>query len=189
MKANFFKSMRLTIATVAVFSGLYTLAILGAAKFLGPAGGKVQLYDPSGTNTGAVLLGQAFSKPEYFWGRPSAVNYDASGSAGSNKGPTNPEYLELVSQRIDTFLAYNPGVERKSVPSELVTASGSGLDPDISPTSALIQVPRISAVRGIPEEAIRGLIIKLTEPPLLGLFGTEQVNVTKLNIELDGLQK
>ncbi len=189
MKENLFISVRLTIAAIVVFSGLYTLALLGAAKFLGPAGGKVGLYDPSGVNTGAVLLGQAFSDPKYFWGRPSAVNYDASGSAGSNKGPANPEYLELVKQRIDTFLAHNPGVEISSVPSELVTASGSGLDPDISPASAMIQVQRISAARGIPEAVIRELINKLTSAPALGLFGTERVNVTKLNIELDGLQK
>ncbi|HQY12236.1 MAG TPA: potassium-transporting ATPase subunit C, partial [Ferruginibacter sp.] len=120
--------------------------------------------------------------------RPSAVDYNAAGSAGSNKGPKNPDYLKQVQDRIDSFLVHNPGVKKEEIPAELVTASGSGLDPDISPAGASVQVKRIAAVRKLAEATIISLIDKQTEKPLLGFMGPAKVNVLKLNIALDKLK-
>ena len=189
MKENFLKSLRLTLVSIIIFSGIYLMIILGFTKALVPGGGSVQLTNPSGVNTGGINIGQSFSESKYFWGRPSAVNYDASGSAGSNKGPTNPDYLEIVKQRIDTFLVKNPGVERKDIPSELVTASGSGLDPHISKQSAVIQIPRIAKARNIHDSDLMKLVEKNTEGSELGFFGRERINVLRLNISLDESQK
>lgn len=134
-------------------------------------------------------IGQSFTEPQYFQGRPSAVNYNAAGSGGSNKGPSNPGYLDIVQERIDTFLKYNPGVAKQDIPADLVTSSGSGLDPDISVASARIQVPRIAAQRNISESELQQLIQQYTQKPLLGLFGPERINVLELNIALDKLSK
>jgi potassium-transporting ATPase KdpC subunit len=113
------------------------------------------------------------------------VGYNAAGSGGSNKGPSNPDYLKDAQARIDTFLAHNPGVDRANVPAELVTASGSGLDPHLSPAAAQVQVRRIARVRGISEEKLVQLVDKHTNGPLLGLFGPSTVNVLALNSALD----
>jgi len=137
---------------------------------------------------GYALIGQKFTDDKYFWSRPSAVDYNAAGSAGSNKGPTNPEYLKQVQDRIDTFLAHNPGVRKEDIPAELVTASGSGEDPDLSPAAAKVQVKRIAAIRKIDENKIDALIEQHTEGPLLGFLGPSKVNVLKLNVALDELK-
>jgi K+-transporting ATPase, C subunit len=137
---------------------------------------------------GWKLLGQKFTDDKYFWSRPSAVDYNAAASGGSNKGPTNPDYLKTVQDRIDTFLVHNPGIQKLEIPSDLVTASGGGLDPHISVQGAYVQVKRIATVRGFPEEKIRELVEHHIEKPLLGLFGTEKVNVLQLNIDLDNLK-
>jgi len=189
MNENFLKSLRLTLVSIIFFSGIYSMVVLGFTKALVPGGGSVQLTNPSGANTGGINIGQSFSDSKYFWGRPSAVNYDASGSAGSNKGPTNPDYLEIVKQRIDTFLVKNPGVERKDIPSELVTASGSGLDPHISKQSAVIQIPRIAKERNVQESELMKLVESNIEGPALGIFGSERINILKLNISVDESQK
>ena len=182
MKENLLKSLKLTLVSIIIFSGIYTMIVLGFTRAVLPGGGSVLLTDPSGKNTGGINIGQLFSDSKYFWGRPSAVNYDASGSAGSNKGPTNPEYLEIVKQRIDTFLVKNPGIDRKDIPSELVTASGSGLDPHISRQSAVIQIPRIAKARNVQESELMKLVESNIEEPVLGIFGTERINILKLNI-------
>lgn len=123
--------------------------------------------------------------PDYFHGRPFAVNYNAAGSGGSNKGPSNPDYLAQVQARIDTFLAHNPGVKKSEVPVDLVTASGSGLDPDISLQAERIQVPRIARERNMDENKLFELIEKTKETPLPGIPGPEKINVLKLNIALN----
>lgn len=133
-------------------------------------------------------IGQTFTQDRYFYSRPSAVGYNSAGSGGSNKGPSNPDYLATVQARIDTFLVHNPGTEKKDIPVELVTASGSGLDPDITFKSAIVQVKRIASIRKLPEQTVQQLIAKNTEGPLLGMFGPEKVNVLKLNIALDQLK-
>ena len=126
---------------------------------------------------------------DIFWGRPSAADYTADASAGSNKGPTNPEYLEDVEVRIDTFLVHHPYLKRNEVPAEMVTASGSGLDPHITPQSAEVQIKRVAKARGMQEDKVRKIVEENTEAPLLGLFGTAKVNVLKLNVALDQQNK
>jgi K+-transporting ATPase ATPase C chain len=115
------------------------------------------------------------------------VGYNAAGSGGSNKGPSNPDYLKQVQLAIDTFLINNPTVKKADVPVEMVTASGSGLDPDISPKAAAVQIPRIAKARGISEETLVKLVNEHTDKPLLGIFGPKKINVLKLNVALDGL--
>ncbi|MFI5156025.1 MAG: potassium-transporting ATPase subunit C, partial [Chitinophagales bacterium] len=128
-----------------------------------------------------------FTQDKYFWSRPSAVAYNAAGSGGSNKGPTNPDYLKDVQSRIDSFLVHNPGIKKEEIPAELVTASGSGEDPNLSVMGALVQVSRIAKIRNLNEDNLKKLVASQTERPVLGLFGPEKVNVLKLNIALDAL--
>ena len=161
-----------------------TLLIAGIGK-LAPGKGKGETVMLNGKVVGYALVGQKFTDDKFFWGRPSAVDYNAAGSAGSNKGPTNADYLKLVQDRIDFFLEHNPGIQKSDIPAELVTASGSGLDPDISPVGALIQVKRIAAVRHMQEPELTKLVEQHIEKPFLGLFGPEKVNLLKLNVALE----
>jgi potassium-transporting ATPase KdpC subunit len=185
IKSYVFPALRLTLACMVFFCGFYTLAVWGVAQ-LAPNQGKGLATTQNG-RTHYVNVGQAFTSDDYFWSRPSAVDYNAAGSGGSNLGPTNPEHLAEVEQRIAHFLEHNPGVKRSEVPSDLVTASGSGLDPHISVEGALVQVKRIAARRNVSEETLLRLVEKYTEEPLLGLFGTARVNVLLLNLELQNL--
>ena len=133
-------------------------------------------------------IGQPFTEPQYFWGRPSAVDYNASATGGSNLGPTNPALLEAVSERIDQFSQANASVDASQIPVELVTASGSGLDPHITLEAALLQIPRVAQARNMPEEAVRAAVEKATEGAFLGVFGPgPRVNVLKVNLALDQL--
>lgn len=187
MKENILPAIRLTIACILFFCGVYTLFIWGIAQ-AAPAKGEGETVTVNGKVVGYKLIGQKFTEDKYFWSRPSAVDYNAAGSGGSNKGPTNPDYLQTVRGRIDSFLVHNPGIKKDEIPSELVTASGSGQDPDLSPAAAYVQVERIAAVRNIPVEKINDLVKKHIDKPLTGLFGTERVNVLQLNIDLDNLK-
>lgn len=186
MKTNIFPAIKLTLLTLVLFSGVYTAVIWGVAQ-VAPNGGKGDVVTVNGKKYYANI-GQTFTADQYFNSRPSAVNYNAAGSGGSNKGPSNPEYLATVQARIDTFLVHNPGVDKKEIPVELVTASGSGLDPDISSKAALVQARRIASARKVTQESVEQVIAENTEGPLLGLFGPEKVNVLKLNIALDQLK-
>ncbi|HVU55366.1 MAG TPA: K(+)-transporting ATPase subunit C [Puia sp.] len=186
MRTQLLPALRLTVVCIVFFCGVYSLFIWLIAQ-AAPAHGLGETVSVNGKVVGFALEGQSFTQDKYFWGRPSAVGYNAAGSAGSNKGPSNPDYLKDVQTRIDSFLVHNPGVKKENIPSELVTYSGGGLDPDLSPEGAKIQVKRIAAVRGLKEEKIDELIDKLTERPLLGIFGPSKVNVLKLNIALDNL--
>ena len=187
MKTNILPAIRLTIVCILFFCGVYTLFVLGIAQ-AAPAKGKGETVTVNGKIVGYKLIGQKFTDDKYFRSRPSAVDYNAAGSGGSNKGPTNPDYLKTVQDRIDSFLVHDPGVKKEEIPSELVTASGSGQDPDLSPAAAYIQVKRIASVRNIPVEKINDLVKKNIAKPLAGLFGTERVNVLQLNIDLDDLK-
>src|SRR5665647_537063 len=129
MKKYILQSIRLTLVLMVLLCVLYPLAIALAGKFSKGNGGGEKIIR-NGKTVGYALLGQSFTKPQYFWGRPSAVAYNAAGSAGSNKGPSNPDYLKDVSNRIDTLLKYHPYLKRADIPVDLVTASGSGLDPN-----------------------------------------------------------
>jgi potassium-transporting ATPase KdpC subunit len=166
---------------------IYPLLIAGVGKMASGAGKGVTIK-VNDKVVGYERVGQQFTEDKYFWGRPSAVDYNAAGSAGSNKGPSNPDYLQTVKDRIDSFLVHNPGVKKEQIPADLVTASGSGLDPDISPDAAYIQTKRIAAIRNLPENMIKALVKDNVEKPLFGSLGPSKVNVLKLNIALDGLK-
>ena len=148
MKTHIGPAIRLTLVMLVLLAVIYPLVVAGIAK-LAPGGGKGETVTVNGKVVGYKLIGQKFTEDRYFNSRPSAVDYNAAGSAGSNKGPSNPDYLKAVQARIDTFLVHNPGIDKASIPAELVTASGSGLDPDLSPAGAKIQVARIAKVRGV----------------------------------------
>ena len=176
MKSNLLKSLKLTLAFCVFFSVFYIFILWVFAKVAGPNGGN----------------GQNFTEDIYFWGRPSCAGdgYDASSSAGSNKGPTNPEYLTEVEARIDTFLVKHPYLQRAEVPAEMVTASGSGLDPEISKMGAYVQIKRVAAARGLSEEQVKAIVDEQVKGPFLGLFGPgDRVNVLKLNVALDEARK
>ncbi len=184
---NLVKSLRLTLVFCVFFSICYILVLWIFGLIVGPGGGNAETLVLNGRVVGAANVGQQFTKDVYFWGRPSHAGdgYDASSSSGSNKGPTNEEYLADVNTRIDSFLEKHPYLERNDVPSEMVTASASGLDPHITPESAYVQVRRVAKARGMEEVAVRSLVDQAVEKPLLGMFGTEKVNVLKLNIALE----
>lgn len=180
-------SLRLTLILIVVLAVVYPLLVAMIGKLTPGRGDGGKLF-VNGKTVGYSLIGQRFTEDRYFWGRPSAVDYNAGGSAGSNKGATNPDYLKIVQGRIDTFLAHNPGIMKAQIPAEMVTASGSGLDPDISPSGALVQVKRIARDRNIDEAGIVELVNAHTERPFMGIFGPSKVNVLKLNIALDQLK-
>ncbi|WP_184178048.1 K(+)-transporting ATPase subunit C [Rhabdobacter roseus] len=185
MKSHLLPALRLTLVCLVFFCGFYTLIVWSVAQ-LAPNQGK-GLVITQNERTYYVNVGQAFTADEYFWSRPSAVDYDAAGAGGSNLGPSNPAHLAEVEQRIRYFLEHNPGLDRSQVPSDLVTASGSGLDPHISVEGARVQVKRIARLRKVPEETLRQLVDQYTEAPLLGLFGTARVHVLKINLALQNL--
>ena len=181
------KSFKITLAFCVFFAVFYVLILWLFAQVAGPNKGNAEVATLDGKVVGAANVGQNFTKDIYFWGRPSCAGdgYDATSSSGSNKGPTNPEYLAELEARIDTFLIHHPYLNRSEVPAEMVTASGSGLDPDITPACAYVQVKRVAQARGMHEEQVKEIVDKTIEKPLLGLFGTEKVNVLKLNIALE----
>ena len=184
MKQHILPALRLTLVSLVFFCGLYTLLIAVIAQ-AAPAKGNGETILANGKIVGYKLEGQSFTQDKYFNGRPSAAGYNAAGSSGSNKGPSNPDYLKDVQSRIDTFLVHNPGIKKEEIPADLVTASGSGLDPDISPKSAYIQVERIARVRNISTEKIKTLIETSIEKTFVGI---ERVNVLQLNILLDQIK-
>jgi K+-transporting ATPase ATPase C chain len=187
MKSYFFPSIKLTLILIFICAGLFPLFIAVVGK-LTPGAGKGETVLANGKEVGYANVGQKFTQDKYFWGRPSAVDYNATGSAGSNKGPANPDYLKTVQQRIDTFLVHNPAIKKEQIPAELVTASGSGLDPDISPASAYVQVKRVAVIRRLPEDKIKSLVDEHVQKPLLGIMGPSKINVLKLNVALDAMQ-
>lgn len=187
MKQHIIPAIRLTIVTIIFFAVIYPIAVWGIAQF-SPNQGKGEIIEYNGKKSYSNI-GQLFTDDKYFWSRPSAVDYNAAGSAGSNKGPSNDEYLAQVQARIDTFLIHNPEVDKAEIPVDLVTASGSGLDPDFSVQAAKVQVKRIAKIRKIDEAKLFELIDNQIEKPLLDLFGPEKINILKLNIALDNLKK
>jgi K+-transporting ATPase ATPase C chain len=186
-----------TIRPALVLLGLFTLltgalypaAVTAATQLMFPAQANGSLIEKDGKVHGSSLIGQPFSHPKYFWSRPSAtspVPYNAASSSGSNHGPLNPALADAVKQRVEALRAADPENEAK-VPVDLVTASGSGLDPHISPKAALYQVARVAKARMLKPEAVSRLVTKHTEQPQLGVLGEARVNVLELNLALDGL--
>jgi K+-transporting ATPase ATPase C chain len=187
MKKYLLPSLKITVVFILITAVIYPLFIAAIAK-LAPGNGKGETLSVNGKVVGYANIGQKFTDDKYFWSRPSAASYNAAGSSGSNKGPTNPDYLKDVQTRIDSFLVHNPSIKKEDIPSDLVTASGSGLDPDISAKAAQVQIARIANIRNLPEEKIKNLVAEKTKKPLLGLFGPEKINVLQLNIALDELK-
>lgn len=187
MVSNLFKSLKLTLAFCVVFSVGYVFVLWLFAQVASPGQGNVERVKLNGKIVGAAHVGQLFTQDVYFWGRPSCAGsgYDGGSSEGSNKGPSNEAYLADVRARIDSFLVHHPYLKREEVPAEMVTASGSGLDPHISPRAALVQVGRVAQARALPVEKVAALVGQQVEKPLLGLFGTPIVNVLKLNVALE----
>src|SRR5665213_1636005 len=181
MKKNLITSVKLTIVMITILGGLYPLLIAGVAKFA-PGNGKGETLSVNGKVVGYANIGQKFTDDKYFWSRPSAVDYNAAGSGGSNKGPSNPDYLKLVQDRIDTFMVHNPGIKKEEIPSDMVTASGSGLDPDISVQGAQVQVKRIASVRYLNKKKVYTIIDQKPEHHHAGILGPSIINVLKLNI-------
>jgi len=181
------KSLKITLAFSLLLAVVYVFVLWAFAQIVTPNKGNAEVLKLNGKIVGAANIGQSFTQDIYFWGRPSCAGngYDAANSSGSNKAPTNPEYLKEVEKRVDNFLIHHPYLKRKDVPAEMVTASGSGLDPDIAPACAYIQVKRIAKARNISEESIKKLIDATIERPFLGIFGTKKINVLKLNAALD----
>jgi K+-transporting ATPase ATPase C chain len=188
MKNILKQSLILTVLLIVLFAFVYPLLVVGIA-LIAPGKGSGVRIETNGKITGYENIGQKFTNDKYFNGRPSAVDHNAAGSGGSNKGPTNPDYLKTIQERIDTFLSHNPDIKREEIPADLVTASGSGLDPHISPKAAYIQVARISKERSVAPEKIKSLVDQSIEHALFGLLGPERINVLKFNIALDQIEK
>ena len=178
--------LSLTIVTGMVYPALVT----GIAQVAFPFQANGSLLHHHGRLTGSTLIGQPFSDPKYFWSRPSATSpfpYNAAGSSGSNLGPTNPELRAQVKERVDTLRNSHPGQDQM-IPVDLVTASGSGLDPHISPAAAWYQIPRVARARGLPEGTVARLVEQHVENRGFGILGEPRVNVLELNLALDDLR-
>ncbi|MFB3764535.1 MAG: potassium-transporting ATPase subunit KdpC [Methanotrichaceae archaeon] len=176
-------------ALVCLLSLAYPFFISFVADIVMPHQAHGSLIYVNGTVVGSELFGQSFTSPGYFHGRPSAVDYNGSNSGGSNLGPTSAKLMEQVRARVQQVRGENNLSPNASVPADLVLASGSGLDPDISPQGAMIQVSRVAKARGLPESDVRALVDQHIEGPQFGIFGQDRVNVLKLNIALDELAK
>lgn len=184
MKKNLLIAIWMTLATTVIFGLLYPLAVTGLAQVLMPARANGQLLSPNGKLLGSRIIGQPFSSPQYFHSRPSAAGngYDPKASSGSTLGPTNKALIDRVSADVAKLQAENPNAP---VPIDLVTSSGSGLDPHISPAAAEFQIPRVATARGISEQDLRVIVARHTRGRDLGFLGEPRVNVLELNLELD----
>ncbi|MCU0224816.1 MAG: potassium-transporting ATPase subunit KdpC [Acidobacteria bacterium] len=176
------------LPVLAIVTGvIYPLVVTGIGRLVFPRAAAGSLIERDGRVVGSRLIGQPFDDPRYFWGRPSAtgpIAYNAAASAGSNLGPTNPARIEAVRARVEALRAADPG-QAAPIPIDLVTASGSGLDPDISPAAAAFQVPRVARSRGLDEDIVRQVVAAATRERDLGLLGEPRVNVLALNLALD----
>jgi K+-transporting ATPase ATPase C chain len=188
------QELRATLVIFALLTGvtgiLYPGLVTGIAQVFFSSQANGSVIERNGRAVGSSLLGQPFSTPKYFWSRPSATApqpYNGAASAGSNQGPTNPALASAVTERIAVLRAADPG-NAQAVPIDLVTASGSGLDPHISPAAALYQAGRVARARGLEETKVRKLIEQATESRTFGIFGEPRVNVLELNLALDAIQ-
>lgn len=183
------KNLRISLVLLIICGVAYPLAMTGLSKLFMPAQAEGSIiYDKSGKAIGSELIGQNFKKPQYFNGRVSSIDNNAAASGSANYAPSNKEMIERTKKDIAAFLKANPGVKKEEIPADLVTNSGSGLDPDISPMAAKIQVPRIAKLRHLDEKKLYQLVEKETEGRQFGLFGDPRVNVLKLNMDLDSLK-
>jgi K+-transporting ATPase ATPase C chain len=188
-----YRSLMANLILVALCCVGYPLLVMGVGHLVFPGNASGGIIQRDGKPIGAKLIGQPFTKPEYFHGRPSSAGsapsapngYDASNSSGSNFGPTNQKQYDAVKGNVDAFLKDNPTVKKGEVPVDLVTASGSGLDPHISPDGAFAQVERVARARNASVDQVRLLVAEHVEGPQWGIFGESSVNVLLLNLALD----
>jgi len=189
---NALRALTATLVLAVITGLLYPLVMTGFAQvvFKGKADGS--LVKVNGNTVGSTLIGQQWSGPEWFYGRPSAVADDASTSSGSNLGPRSQVLADAIEERVGAILKvdgpYHPGLKAAGIPVDLLTASGSGLDPDISPEAAMFQAPRIAAVRHLSLDTVEALIRDHTHGRTLGILGQPRVNVLQLNLALDQLR-
>jgi K+-transporting ATPase ATPase C chain len=180
-------ALRVTVVFAVLTGVAYPLLVTGLAKVIFPHQADGALIQPGGKTVGSELIGQRFTRPEYFQGRPSAAGndgYDGLASGGSNLGPTNQHLVDRVQGDVKKFRDANPSATGP-LPADLLTTSGSGLDPDISPASAEVQIARVAAARGMSADTLRALVTAHTEGRQFGILGEPRVNVLKLNMALD----
>jgi K+-transporting ATPase ATPase C chain len=185
MKKNLLISIWFTLATTVLFGIIYPLVVTGLAQMIFPRQANGDLIKQGDKLVGSHLLGQPFTAPGYFYSRPSnagAAGYDPTASGGSNLGPTNKALQDRVNASVQTLQPTNPGTP---IPADLVTTSGSGLDPDISPASAEFQIPRVAKERGMSEQDVRAAVARHTKGRQWGFLGEPRVNVLDLNLDLD----
>lgn len=187
MKKELMLALRFTLVTTLVFGVIYPLTVTGLSKMLFPSRAGGSLIEKNGHVVGSKLIGQAFSSDKYFHSRPSAAGtgYDASASSASNLAPTNQALVERVKSDVAKLQQENPGAP---IPADLVTTSGSGLDPEISPAAAEFQIPRVAKARGLSVNTVRALVARHTQARTWGIFGEPRVNVLELNLDLDSLK-
>jgi potassium-transporting ATPase KdpC subunit len=186
MKKNLVIALWFTLVTTVMFGIIYPLAVTGLAQVLFPKRANGQLIEKAGKTVGSRIIGQTFTEPGYFHSRPSnaGTGYDATASSGSQLGPTNKNLLDRVKGDVGKLQAENPNA---AIPVDLVTASGSGLDPEISPAAAEFQIPRVARERGMKAEDVRALVRKHSKARDLGFLGEPRVNVLELNLDLDSI--
>jgi K+-transporting ATPase ATPase C chain len=187
MLSQLWPALRINIFLTILLGVAYPLAVTGISQVLFPHQANGSLITQNGQVIGSELIGQNFGKPEYFQPRPSAAGndgYDPNASGGFNYGPTNQKLIDRVKASVDKFHKENPDYQGP-IPADLLTASGSGLDPEISPASAQAQTPRVAKARGISADQLGQLVAQYTKSPDLGLIGEPRVNVLKLNLALD----
>jgi potassium-transporting ATPase KdpC subunit len=187
MKKELILALRFTLLTTLVFGLIYPLGVTGLSQLLFPKQAAGSLIEKNGRVVGSKLIGQSFSADKYFHPRPSAAGtgYDAGASSPSNLAPTNQALVDRVKADVAKLQQENPGVP---IPADLVTASGSGLDPEISPAAADFQIPRVAKARGLSVDAVKTLVARHTQARTWGIFGEPRVNVLELNLDLDSLK-
>jgi potassium-transporting ATPase KdpC subunit len=186
MKAQLRPTLILFALLTLLTGVLYPFTVTGISQVIIPHQANGSLIIVGGETYGSALIGQQFDEPKYFWGRPSAAGYDAAASSGSNLGPANPALLARIQARIKALKAADPG-NTLPIPVDLVTASASGLDPDISVAAALYQVHRVAQARGLSDKAVKVTVDKYTQGRQFGILGEPRVNVLLLNLALDGI--
>ena len=183
------KNLRLVLVLLVISGVAYPLLMTGLAQLMMPAKAEGSLIkNESGELIGSAMIGQSFKEPGYFQGRVSSIEYDAAGSGSPNFSPSNEKMINRTRKDISNFLKENPTIDKADIPSDLMTNSGSGLDPNISPNGAKVQVPRIAQERELSEKTVYLLVEKYTSSRSLGIFGEPRINVLELNMALDKLK-